>query len=71
MALILNLPIFVQNGGHCVCYHRNGGLAEKVQYIFTQTHCIAWADKIALISITKIIPSTCSLTEATHYGDDA
>ena len=36
MALILNLPIFVQNGSHFVCYHGNGGLAEKFNIFFTR-----------------------------------
>ena len=35
MALILNLPIFVQNGGHFVCYHGNGVWQNKIQ-LFTQ-----------------------------------
>ena len=34
MALILNLPIFAQNGGHFVCYHGNRDLAAKKLNVF-------------------------------------
>ena len=47
--LILNLPIFGENGGHFVCYHGDGGLTGKVQYIFTrQDPAYSLGRKIAL-----------------------
>ena len=45
MASILNLPIFVQNGGHFF-YHGNGGLAEKgsIYVLLGKTHSTVWAE---------------------------
>ena len=55
MALILNLGIFTQNGGRCVCYHGNGGSGRKFleNNLLSKTHSstssrLVWAEKIAL-----------------------
>ena len=56
MALIPNLPIFVQNGGHFVCYHGNGGLAEKSlkYFLLGMTHSTNWPEKMSLTMQKKI-----------------
>ena len=43
--LILDLPIFAQNGDHFVCYHGNGGLTEKssTYFLFSQTLSTVWS----------------------------
>ena len=50
MALIQNLPIFIQNGGHFVCYDGNGGSGKKKLNIFllSLTHSTNWPEKITL-----------------------
>ena len=47
MALIFNLPVFVQNGGHFV---GNGGLATKVQNVTQEgsLYSVSLYKKIAL-----------------------
>ena len=49
MAVFPNLPIFARNGRHFVCYHGNGGLADKssINFLLSKTHSILLAEKIA------------------------
>ena len=61
MAVFLNLPIFDQNGRHFVCYHGNGGLADKssIYVLLSKTHSILLAEKNGKICTNKkIILST-------------
>ena len=63
MAVFLNLPIFAQNSGHFVCYHGNGGLADKssIYFLLSKTHSILLAEEITRFAEIKkkIILSTC------------
>ena len=47
--MFLNLPILAQNGGHFVCYHGNGGLAEKssIYFLLNKTHSVHLAEKMS------------------------
>ena len=48
--MVLNLPIFAQNGGHFVFTMETGGdLAEKssIYFLINKTHSIHLAEKIA------------------------
>ena len=58
MAVFPNLLIFAQNGGHFVCYHGNGGLADKssIYFLLSKTHSILLVEKIARFAQIKKIP---------------
>ena len=58
MAVFPNLPIFAQNGRHFVCYHGNGGLADKssIYLLLSKTHSILLAEKIARFAQIKNYP---------------
>ena len=57
MAVFPNLPIFVQNGTHFVCYHGNGGLADKssIYFLLSKTYSILLAEKMARFAQIKKI----------------
>ena len=66
MAVFPNLPIFAQNGGHFICYHGNGGLADKssIYFLLNKTHSIHLAKKIARfaqIIFVSYLPAVCGL----------
>ena len=68
MALIHNLPIFVQNGGHFVCYHGDGVWDKKFNIIFllSKTHSTVWEEQIELCKLkTNSIDLSC-LTLTNH-----
>ena len=56
MALIINLPIFVENCGHFLCYHGNGGLAEKSPIYFVLRPILLFWITIALTMQIKKNP---------------
>ena len=66
MAVFPNLPIFAQNGGHFVCYHGNGGLADKssIYFLLSKTHSILLDKKIARFAHKEkfsYLPIVCGL----------
>ena len=83
MAVFQIFSIFAQNGGHFVCYHGNGGLAEKssIYFLLSKTHSILLAEKnlhnlhkLKYIPICLVITSSCELVntstlECKHYAN--
>ena len=66
MVVFPNLPIFAKNGRHFVCYHGNGGLADKssIYFLLSKTHSILSAEKMARfaqIIFFSYLPAVCGL----------